>query len=143
MKNESISCDCWRNPPFLFTKVNSPNSDHNALATLQPLGLTLLDIFGVITYFNILEAYPIQLLYDISSASSISPNTINATLVDFFVCSLEMLTTPLTYISLPTSSALLSQRPPRVEAGLQHFPTDGYTLFKNCHSSASSNSGLI
>lgn len=84
MKNESISCDCWRNPPFLFTKVSSPNSDHNALATLQPLGLTLLDIFGMITYFNRLEVYPIQFLYDISSASSISPNTINATLVDFF-----------------------------------------------------------
>lgn len=41
-------------------------------------------------------------------------------------------------VSLLAMSALLSQGPPMVEFGLQHFPTEGSTPSQNCYSSTSS-----
>lgn len=115
----SFPCDPLRNPLSCFTKLSSSNPYPNPLS--RPW------VFGVITYFIILEAYLVQFLYCISSAPNISRTIINATQVAFFVCCLEKLTRALTGISPPASSALLSQGPPMVEPGFQHFPTEGHS----------------
>lgn len=126
------------NLPPVFTTLNSPNSYPNALATLSLLVLRCLEFLEFLLTVRYLRHILFRFLSDVSSASKFSQNTTNATQGGFFVCSLEVLTRALLYISLHTSSALLSQGPPMVEPSLQHFPSEGYTPFQNCHSSTSS-----
>lgn len=102
------------------------------------LVLHFIDFFGATTLIY-LRHILFNFWYGPSSASSISHNITNVSQVGFFLCPLEMPTREstepyfLAYLLSPAFS-----RPPMVEPGLQHFPTEGYTAFQNCHSSASS-----